>query len=228
MIANGVTINGAAVALPGRIQGSLTSGTVYTVISNTSANPISGTFSNLADGAIVSVNGNNLQASYEGGDGNDLTLTLCRRRLKNENHHFTLFKRSESGAEACPGSSLLFQTCNSRQGQAKEPTIMYPSIPLRATNSFRRISINRSARQRRNILRAWAAAPTLVFLLLASATAFADSATWTGTDPICGICWIDELNWTPDTIPNGPADTATFDVPSKSAFVVALLLKSTA
>ena len=37
---------------------------VRTVIRNTSANPISGTFSNLADGAIVNVNGNNLQASY--------------------------------------------------------------------------------------------------------------------------------------------------------------------
>jgi len=31
-------------------------------------------FSNLPDGAIVNVNGNNLQASYEGGD--DLTLTV--------------------------------------------------------------------------------------------------------------------------------------------------------
>ena len=46
------------------------------VISNTSATPIAGTFSNLPDGAIVNVNGNNLQASYEGGDGNDLTLTV--------------------------------------------------------------------------------------------------------------------------------------------------------
>jgi hypothetical protein len=46
------------------------------VISNTSVNPISGTFSNLADGAIVNVKGNNLQASYTGGDGNDLTLTV--------------------------------------------------------------------------------------------------------------------------------------------------------
>ena len=51
-------------------------GMVLTVISNTSANPISGDFSNLADGAIVNVNGNNFQASYEGGDGNDLTLTV--------------------------------------------------------------------------------------------------------------------------------------------------------
>ena len=51
-------------------------GLAFTIISNTSANPISGTFSNLPDGAIVTINGNNLQASYEGGDGNDLTLTV--------------------------------------------------------------------------------------------------------------------------------------------------------
>ena len=47
------------------------------VISNTSANPISGTFSNVSDGAIVTINRNNLQARYEGGDGNDLTLTIA-------------------------------------------------------------------------------------------------------------------------------------------------------
>jgi hypothetical protein len=76
VVANGVTINGARIALQGKAQGALTAGTVLTVISNTSANPISGTFSNLADGAIVNVNGNNLQASYTGGDGNDLTLTV--------------------------------------------------------------------------------------------------------------------------------------------------------
>ncbi len=77
MIANGVTINsGANLIIQGTTQGSLKAGTAYTLISNTSANPISGTFSNLADGAIVNVNGNNLQASYEGGDGNDLTLTV--------------------------------------------------------------------------------------------------------------------------------------------------------
>ncbi|MGH8092073.1 MAG: autotransporter-associated beta strand repeat-containing protein [Chthoniobacterales bacterium] len=77
VIANGVTVNsGASFNLSGTTKGTLTSGLVLTVISNTSATPISGTFSNLADGAIVTVNGNNLQASYEGGDGNDLTLTV--------------------------------------------------------------------------------------------------------------------------------------------------------
>ncbi len=74
--ANGVTINGAALDLVGTTIGSLNRGLILTLISNTSANPISGTFSNLPDGAIVNVNGNNLQASYSGGDGNDLTLTV--------------------------------------------------------------------------------------------------------------------------------------------------------
>jgi autotransporter-associated beta strand protein len=77
VIANGITINsGASFNLSGTAQGTLTQGTAFTVMKNTAATPISGTFSNLPDGAIVTVNGNNLQASYEGGDGNDLTLTV--------------------------------------------------------------------------------------------------------------------------------------------------------
>jgi autotransporter-associated beta strand protein len=77
VIANGVTINsGAMLNLSGQTQGSLKQGLTLTLISNTSASPIRGTFSNLPDGGIVNVNGNNLQASYEGGDGNDLTLMV--------------------------------------------------------------------------------------------------------------------------------------------------------
>jgi fibronectin-binding autotransporter adhesin len=76
VIANGVTINSATLDLIGTTQGSLKQGLTLTLISNTSASPISGTFSNLPDGGIVTVNGNNLQASYSGGDGNDLTLTV--------------------------------------------------------------------------------------------------------------------------------------------------------
>jgi autotransporter-associated beta strand protein len=77
VIANGVTINsGAMIELIGHVTGALSQGFVLTLISNTSANPISGTFSNLPDGGIVRINGNNFQASYSGGDGNDLTLTV--------------------------------------------------------------------------------------------------------------------------------------------------------
>jgi autotransporter-associated beta strand protein len=77
VIANGVTINGGAmIELIGHTREALPQGLVLTLISNTSANPISGTFSNLPDGSIVTINGNNFQASYSGGDGNDLTLTV--------------------------------------------------------------------------------------------------------------------------------------------------------
>jgi autotransporter-associated beta strand protein len=77
VIANGVTINsGAMIELIGNITGALSQGFVMTLISNTSVDPITGTFSNLPDGGIVTINGNNFQASYTGGDGNDLTLTV--------------------------------------------------------------------------------------------------------------------------------------------------------
>jgi autotransporter-associated beta strand protein len=77
LIAKGVTIkSGAIIALNGQTQGSLKRGVTLTLISNTSTDPISGSFSNLPEGGIVMVNGSNFQASYRGGDGNDLTLTV--------------------------------------------------------------------------------------------------------------------------------------------------------
>jgi len=54
----------------------LATGTVFNAISNTSANPINGTFANLPDHSTFTVGRNNYQASYQGGDGNDLTLTV--------------------------------------------------------------------------------------------------------------------------------------------------------
>jgi hypothetical protein len=51
-------------------------GSTCTAISNTAATPIAGTFANLPDGSIITIHFNNLQASYEGGDGNDLTLIV--------------------------------------------------------------------------------------------------------------------------------------------------------
>ena len=77
VIADGVTINsGATIVLSGTAQGQLTQGLVLTLIKNTAATPIVGTFANLPDGSIVNVNGNNFQANYAGGDGNDLTLMV--------------------------------------------------------------------------------------------------------------------------------------------------------
>lgn len=76
VVANGVIISNAKFTIQPRISGALQVGTVFTAISNTSANPTSGAFTNLPDGGIITINGNNLQADYEDGDGNDLTLTV--------------------------------------------------------------------------------------------------------------------------------------------------------
>ena len=77
VVANGVTIgNGAQFSFVQVGRNRLTPGTAFTAISNTSANPIGGTFANLSDGSTFIVGRNNYQVSYEGGDGNDLTLTV--------------------------------------------------------------------------------------------------------------------------------------------------------
>ena len=76
-MANGVTINsGALFSFIGLGSGTLTVGTVFPAISNASAAPISGTFANLTDGSTFTLDGNTFQADYQGGDGNDLTLTV--------------------------------------------------------------------------------------------------------------------------------------------------------
>ena len=74
--AKGVKIGGAQILLDDRAASVLPAGTVFTAINNTAATPIAGTFANLADGATVIVGNNTFQANYEGGDGNDLTLTV--------------------------------------------------------------------------------------------------------------------------------------------------------
>ena len=77
VIAKGVTIeSGAHFSLVPVANKRLTSGTVFTVISNTAGTPISGAFVNLPDGSIFTAGRNKYQASYRGGDGNDLTLTV--------------------------------------------------------------------------------------------------------------------------------------------------------
>jgi autotransporter-associated beta strand protein len=54
----------------------IAAGTVFTVLENTATVPTVGTFKNLPDGSTIKVGSNTFQANYEGGDGNDLTLTV--------------------------------------------------------------------------------------------------------------------------------------------------------
>jgi autotransporter-associated beta strand protein len=77
VVAKGVTINsGAQFCFADSGASVLPPGTVFTVINNICAKPIRGTFANLGDGSTFTVGRNTFQVSYQGGDGNDLTLTI--------------------------------------------------------------------------------------------------------------------------------------------------------
>ena len=77
VIASGVTIrSGAQFFLADIGGGAITAGTVFTAIDNTAATPIVGTFSNLPDDSTLTAGNNTFQVDYQGGNGNDLTLTV--------------------------------------------------------------------------------------------------------------------------------------------------------
>jgi len=78
IVANGVTINQGTLSAIDNGTDTLPVGTAFTVISNTGTTPIEGTFQNLADGSMITLGNNTFQANYEGGDGNDLTLTVVQ------------------------------------------------------------------------------------------------------------------------------------------------------
>jgi len=57
-------------------NGALPLGTTFTIIDNTAATAIAGVFSNLPNGSTITAGSNTFQVSYQGGDGNNLTLTV--------------------------------------------------------------------------------------------------------------------------------------------------------
>jgi hypothetical protein len=77
LTANRVTISSGATFTTADLgTSSLSSGTILTIVSNTSARPIAGTFTNLPDHSTTQIGSNTYEINYEGGDGNDLTLTV--------------------------------------------------------------------------------------------------------------------------------------------------------
>jgi autotransporter-associated beta strand protein len=76
LIARRVIIDGGQFGFSAPISRSIDIGTAFTVIQNAGSLPISGRFANLPDGGVITAYGNNFAANYEGGDGNDLTLTV--------------------------------------------------------------------------------------------------------------------------------------------------------
>jgi hypothetical protein len=75
--AQSVTIDsGAEIAVSDLGSSTLPLGTSFILIDNTAGAAIAGTFANLPDGSTLTIGSNTFVADYEGGDGNDLALTV--------------------------------------------------------------------------------------------------------------------------------------------------------
>jgi hypothetical protein len=74
--ANGVEIHDAQFRLLDRGTSVLPAGTAFIAVNNTSVDAINGAFANLPEGAILTAGLDTFVASYRGGDGNDLELTV--------------------------------------------------------------------------------------------------------------------------------------------------------
>jgi autotransporter-associated beta strand protein len=74
----GAAIRGAQILFNDLAANVIPAGTVFTVLENTNSGPINGSFVNLPDGGTITVGSNTFQASYTGGDGNDLALTVVQ------------------------------------------------------------------------------------------------------------------------------------------------------
>ncbi len=74
VLSSGASLAGAVLSLD-LSNVSLNPGDSITLIDNVSGSAISGTFAGMAQGALFTANGNTMQISYLGGDGNDVTVT---------------------------------------------------------------------------------------------------------------------------------------------------------
>jgi len=77
VVTNGITLNNAifSPSIVG-VAGPMSGGTTFTLVDNTSASAVSGTFNGLPEGSTVTVGTNSCLLSYIGGTGNDIVLTV--------------------------------------------------------------------------------------------------------------------------------------------------------
>ena len=95
MAQNSVTVGGALSVVLGFTP---PVGTVFRIIDKTSPGPVSGAFSGLPEGTVFAVQGVQLQISYVGGDGNDVTLTV----FQNQGLVCTPFTDVDQASPFCP------------------------------------------------------------------------------------------------------------------------------
>lgn len=73
--AGGTTLNNAKLLIADLAAGILPLDTALTIVNNTGASAVAGTFDGYAEGKVFAVGSNTLRLTYQGGTGNDIVLT---------------------------------------------------------------------------------------------------------------------------------------------------------
>lgn len=77
VVTAGLTLNASSgLSLSDLGSGLLADGSIYTIVNNTGATSVTGTFAGLAEGSTITAGSNTFVISYLGGTGNDVTLTV--------------------------------------------------------------------------------------------------------------------------------------------------------
>lgn len=86
-----------------------TKGETFTIINNQGTSPVTGTFTNLAEGATFSLGGYVFRISYVGGDGNDVVLTTLSVPTTPNTGAYLLMTNPiiAIGAGICAGAALF-------------------------------------------------------------------------------------------------------------------------
>ena len=118
--AGAVNLNGSQLSISGDITG--TYGDKLVLINNDYADPVSGTFANLPEGAFVTLNGKNYQITYQGGTGNDVVLTCTSAPLASYNFADsgnTITDNTGHGYNGTLSSGVSFATTGTPTGSGR-------------------------------------------------------------------------------------------------------------
>jgi autotransporter-associated beta strand protein len=100
-VTGGINLNGAT--LTGILGFTPAPGETFVIINNNGANPITGTFAGLPEGAAATLAGHRFFVSYHGGKGNDVTLTADRAPVAGAASLSYSLNENQSLSVAAPG-----------------------------------------------------------------------------------------------------------------------------
>lgn len=125
MVVNGVTLNNAILSLTDLSSADFPLGTTLKIIDNTGSAPVAGTFKDLPELSLITINGFGFRITYKGGTGNDIVLLDNRTAgpiISSPDSASVLIGRSFSYTITAVNSPVVFQAVGLPAGLSIDTT----------------------------------------------------------------------------------------------------------